>query len=265
MVVPAVLPPQILVVEDDIAHRELFQDVLAELGYRCLTASSLDRALCLVHQQPVDLIVSDCFSSTFQQALASLRPLRELAYPVPLVVCTAWPVTDTDVREQGFAGLLPKPFTLDQLVTTVSDRLNQPFSEEQLRQAEVARRYVAALNRWDFDGLIALLTEDIQYYPWVVSAFPATYPWRGHTAGRTFYQEARRYFGDWQADVVQLYPVPNGVATRLLLRWHAPNGAVRQQMQCFFFQFSDEGTIRQVGIPLLEQRDPHLVEENQAG
>jgi CheY-like chemotaxis protein len=253
-------PPQLLIVEDDQAQRELLQTLLAELGYRCLTASSLEQALRLVNLLPVDLIVSDCFSSTFLEALPSLRPLRELASPAPVIICTAWPLADIEVTEQGFAGLVPKPLTFDHLVTTVTACLNQPFSEEQLRQAEVAQRYVAAMSRWDIDALVALLAEDIQYYPWLVPAYPAAHPWMGRAAGRTYYQEMARYFGVNQMEVVQVYPVPNGVATRVLSEWYDPNGICRQHMLCFFFQFTDAGQIRQIGMPPRDEQMRALLE-----
>jgi CheY-like chemotaxis protein len=249
-----------LIVEDDQAQRELLQTLLEELGYCCLTASSLDQALRMVNHLPVDLIVSDCFSSTFQEALPSLRELHELAYPTPMIVCTAWPITDTEVAEQGFAGLVPKPITFDHLVTEVIEGLNQPFGEEQLRQAEVARRYVAAMSRWDIDTLTALLAEDIQYYPWLVSSYPDAHPWRGRAAGRSYFQEMARYIGAWKADVVHLAPVPNGVAARILLEWYDPNGICRQQMLSVLFQFDGEGQIRQMGMPLRDEQLRALLE-----
>jgi CheY-like chemotaxis protein len=254
---PASTPasPTVLIVEDDQAQRELLQTLLAELGYRCLTASSLEQALRLVSHLPVDLIVSDCFSSTVQEALPSLGPLRDLAYPAPVIVCTAWPLTDSEVTEQGFAALVPKPLTFDRLVTTVAACLNQPFSEEQLRQAEVARRYVAAMSRWDLDMLVAMLAEDIQYYPWLASSYPDAHSWTGRAAGRSYFQGMARYFGASQTDMVHVYPVPNGVAVRVLLEWYDPNGICRQQMLSVLFQFNEEGQIRQMGMPL---RDEHL-------
>lgn len=251
----ATLPsPQLLVAEDDLAQRALLQDVLAELGYRCLTAFSLEQALHMVHLLPVDLIVSDCFSSTFQEALPSLRPLRELAQPIPIIVCTAWPLTDSEVQELGFAALVPKPLTFDRLVTTVVSGLNQPFSDQQLNQAEVARRFVAAISHWDLDALVALLAEEIQYYPWLDPAYPAAHPWRGRAEGRSYFQEMARYFRASRADVVHIYPVPNGVATRVLLEWYDPDGLCRQQMLSFFFQFTDAGQIRQMGMPLRNEQ-----------
>jgi CheY-like chemotaxis protein len=101
MTMPAAAsPPRLLVVEDDRDQRAFFQDVLQDMGYHCLAASSLDQALRIIHQQPIDLIISDLFSSTPRNAVASLRPLLALAQPVPVIASTAWPVTDTQVHEQ---------------------------------------------------------------------------------------------------------------------------------------------------------------------
>ncbi len=137
MSAPAPTSPHLLVVEADPALQLILQEALAEMGYVSTSASSLDQALRLLNQQHVDLIVTDSFSSTSQEALAPLRPLLALSHPLPVILCTAWPLTETVVKQEGFAGLVLQPFELDHLVTMVAECLNQPWSPAQLRQAEV--------------------------------------------------------------------------------------------------------------------------------
>jgi DNA-binding NtrC family response regulator len=146
-------PPRLLLVEGDLALRNVLPDALAAMGYSCTVASYPEQALRMLHRLPVDLIVTETFSHTRQDVLASSRPLLNLSHPIPVIVSTAWPVTATEVHEYGFAALVPKPFLLDQLVTTVAECLNLPFSEEQRRQAEVVQRFLVAASRWDIDAM----------------------------------------------------------------------------------------------------------------
>jgi CheY-like chemotaxis protein len=243
-------PPRLLLVEGDLALRNVLQDALAEMGYSCTVASSPEQALRMLHRQPVDLIVTETFSRTRQDVLAPSCSLLNLSHPTPVIVCTAWPVTETEVREHGFAALVPKPFLLDQLVTTVAECLNQPFSEEQRRQAEVVQRFLVAASRWDIDAVVALVTADMVYYPWLVSPYPAARPVIGRTAASAYLQEMARYFGPVRLDAVRISPCPHGLAARFLLHWGVPEGAARQQMVCLCFQITDEGQVGQVGMPL---------------
>jgi CheY-like chemotaxis protein len=243
-------PPHLLVVEDDPDLQRVLQNALEAMGYPTTGASSLDQALRLIQQQPVELIVTDTFSRTPQDALASLRPLRQLSHPIPIVVCTGWPVSDSVVKERGFAALVHKPSTLDHLVVTVAECLNQPFSGAQERQVVVIRRYVAAVRRWDLDALMALVTDEIIIYPWVGPLSPDVYPATGRDAARAYLQELARYFGPLQVVQQHVSVCPQGLAARCLLHWHTPEGALRERMMRLCFQFTDDGTIRQIGMPL---------------
>jgi CheY-like chemotaxis protein len=260
--------PQLLVVEDNLALQHLLRDALEEMGYPATGASSLDQALRLVQYQPIDVIVTGTFARTPQDALASLRPLRQLPHPIPVVVCTGWPVTDTAVKEHGFAALVPNPFLLDHLVVTVAECLNQPFSDAHRRQAELVRRFLAATKRWDIDALMALVADEITFSPWFAPLIPSAHVQAGRDAARAYLHELARYFGPLRLDQLHLYPCPGGVAARFLLQWHTPDAAARERMMRLCFQFTDEGQIRQIGIPLgdeyLQARSIPHEEDNQA-
>jgi CheY-like chemotaxis protein len=246
-------PPRLLVIEDDQDLQHLLHDALEEMGYSCISATSRKQALYLIRQQPFDLIVTDTFSRTAQDALPSIRSLLDASHPTPVVVCTGWLMAASTVQQQGFAGLVQKPFSLCDLVTTVAECLNQPFNDIQLRQAEVVCRYFAAASQWEIDTLISLFAEEIKHYPWLVPADCSAYAWTGHAAARSYLQELADYFGPLRLDHVHISPCPDGLAARFVQRWRAPNGAIREQMVCLSFQITEDGKIYQVSMPLHDE------------
>lgn len=250
---PPTLPPQLLIIEENLDLQRALQQVLAEQGYAATAASSLEEALWLVHQQPFDLILTDLFPPTNEETLASLLPLRQLAHGIPIVVMASL-LTPREVEQQGFSTRLSLPFGLDDLITTVAEGLNHPFSLDRGRQEEGVKRYILALMHGDMEEVLALCTEDVRIYPWIVPAYPAARPVTGRRAARAYLQEEQRYFGTYQAGLVQLYPCPHGVAVRLRLRWKDPAGALQQQMVGRCLEVTADGQISQLGIPVQDER-----------
>lgn len=246
-------PPQLLLIETHPDLRRILQMVLIDQGYVVMGAASLEQALRLVHRQPFALILTDLFTPAGQETLAHLLPLRELAHGIPIVVVATW-LTASDVRQQGFSGVLHQPFGLDDLVTAVAEGLNQPFSAAQRPQTVVAQRFVSALLERDVEAVLALCTEEVRMYPWIVPAYPAAHPAFGWTAARAYLEELQQYFVTSQAESVQCYPCPHGVAVRLWLRWQDPAGAVYQQMVGLCLAVTADGQISQVGVPVQDER-----------
>ena len=261
----AVSPPRLLVVEDDQNLQHLLLDALEEMGYLCMAATSLKQALYLIHRQPFDLIVTDTFSRTAQDSLPSIRSLLDSSHSTPVIVCTGWLMAVSTVQQQGFAGLVQKPFSLCDLITTVAECLNQPFSDVQLRQADVVRRYFDAASRWDIDALSSLFAEEIKHYPWLIPADSATYAWIGHAAARSYLQELACYFGPLRLDHLHLSPCPDGLAARFVQRWRAPDGSIREQMVCLSFQITEDGKIYQVSMPLHDEYRQTLLRAHACG
>ena len=97
---PAPVSPHILVVEVDPGLQLLIQTTLAGMGYASTLASSLEEALRLLHKHPFDLVVTDIFFRNEQKALASLRPLLALSHPLPIILCAAWPFSESVVEQR---------------------------------------------------------------------------------------------------------------------------------------------------------------------
>jgi CheY-like chemotaxis protein len=230
----------------------VFQEALAEMGYASTLATSLQQALRLLHRQPFDLILTDTSSRTGQEApgtWASLYPLLALSHPLPVVLCTARPVKEIDVRHEGFAGLVVKPIDLDHLVTTVAECLNQPWTPARRHQAAVVHRAVAAFIQRDAEALAALCTEEVHFFPWLVPVYPFARSVVGRAAVRAYLQEVKEYLGAYQTDHVHLYSCPHGVAVRLQIRWEDAAGTRKQQMLGCCGKVSQDGAIGQMGLP----------------
>lgn len=255
---PAPVSPRLLVVEAVPSLGLIFHDALAEMGYASTLAASLRQALRLLNQHPFDLIVADTSPDTVfhtrQDALAPLGPLLALSHPLPVVLCTLLPLSESDVRQDGVAGWVRHPFTLDELVTTVAECLHQPWSPAQLPQAEVVQRGVASFIQRDVGALVALCTEEVRFYPWIVPPYPRARPVMRRAAVRVYLEEVAQYLGAYQVDDVHLSPCPHGVAVRLLMRWQDPAGAPNQQMVCGCVKFTADNQISQLGLPQPDDR-----------
>ena len=113
----------ILVVDDSPDIAVLIREVLAEEGYRALVAPTVAVALDILAAFRVGLVITDAFypaPGATGDLWAALDPLTRAASDTPLVLCTARPAAEyADHAAHGFAALLPKPFTLDELAVLV--------------------------------------------------------------------------------------------------------------------------------------------------
>ena len=64
--------------------------------------------------------------------------------------------------------LLRKPFSSEELITSVAACLNQPWSPEHYQQAAVLEGFVAALARKVVEAAIAWCLEEVQCYLWLI-------------------------------------------------------------------------------------------------
>jgi DNA-binding NtrC family response regulator len=115
--------PTILVVEDDPAIARLTGDTLGDEGYRVLTARTAAEARSLLITGRCGLVLSDAVGAVSPADAAfwvGLEAIRDAAGTTPVVIFSAHrPEFFASYAERGFAGLLPKPFDIEQLVATV--------------------------------------------------------------------------------------------------------------------------------------------------
>ncbi|MHB8634118.1 MAG: response regulator [Thermoplasmatota archaeon] len=125
---------RVLLVDDEQDILESLKTLLenAVPNVTCLTAESGAKALEILHQGPVDLIISD-FKMPGMNGLAFLEQARTLMPDVPRIMITAFPhleVAVAAINEARVEIFLTKPMDPDKFINVVRDTL----------QARIARR-----------------------------------------------------------------------------------------------------------------------------
>ena len=118
-----VLPPTILICEDEEPLRELVRAALGN-GYRFAEAIDGREALDLARTLQPDLIVLDVMlpGTSGLDVLATLRE-DEVTGRIPVVVITAWTHAQQEVLDAGAQRFVSKPFDPDSLKAIVDELL----------------------------------------------------------------------------------------------------------------------------------------------
>jgi len=116
-------PPTLLVVDDDPATREGLARMLADAGYRMLTADSFERAVDVLKSASPDLLILDVRLGDFN----GLQLVATAPRPVRAIVVTGFddPVLERDARALG-AEFLVKPITRARLLAMIEHQLPTP-------------------------------------------------------------------------------------------------------------------------------------------
>jgi CheY-like chemotaxis protein len=119
--------PDVVVIEDDAAIRELIVEALGEEGYVAVGLLGGTDATPLIAAAPPRLILldrhlGDCDA---QVVLAALRATPFLA-SIPVVLMSASATVYEEALALGTAGALAKPFQLEALAACVATFLAQP-------------------------------------------------------------------------------------------------------------------------------------------
>ncbi|WP_219094946.1 response regulator [Pseudomonas sp. UMAB-40] len=122
----------IIVVEDDPLLRHLMQEILTEVGGHCIAFGTGDDALIYMLQSGTQcaLIIAD-HGLPGQVQGAELAELVRGKWPkIPIVITSGW--TDSFIGLPENSNFLPKPWTLEGLVTAVAEALQPgvPVSEK---------------------------------------------------------------------------------------------------------------------------------------
>ncbi len=116
----------ILIIEDQASIRRLLTSLLRTVPYQVTSATSIEEAVELLGAHHFDLILTDTFSARSDDALASIAPVIRVAGRTPILVLTAHRLDVDQVQAAGCAGLLRKPFDIDDLLGQVRAFLAQP-------------------------------------------------------------------------------------------------------------------------------------------
>ncbi len=241
----------LLVIEDDDELREMLALLLEDEGYETRSAATLNDALAALDEQSFDLILTDLFAHAPGDVLSSAQVVRERAAPTPVGVMTGWRTTAEEAEQAEFAFLVAKPFDVEQLLEVVAGSLRTPLTEEQERQAEVVRRYFAALGAHDWDALAGLCAEDVTYI------LPGTSPYadeiRGREPFRRYSEETFRDFPNARFEHITIHALPNGLIARYSGIWNTGEGQESRMSGVVVFHFTGE-RIQRIGVRLPDER-----------
>ncbi|MCC6695202.1 MAG: response regulator [Candidatus Hydrogenedentes bacterium] len=113
-------PARVLVVDDDVAVREILKQTLHMRGFSVDLASDGVQAWTLIRQRPPDIILLDLLMPN-RDGLSVLRELQQLTDPPPVIFMTgnASPQVREDALALGVRAFLLKPFELRRVLEEV--------------------------------------------------------------------------------------------------------------------------------------------------
>ena len=112
---------RVLVVDDEVALRDLFATILSEAGWQVDVAGNGDQALVLLDSRQYEVVLSD-IDMPGMNGLQLLRAVRTRDLDLPVLLVTGHPQVDSAVQalEQGALRYLLKPVALNALTEAVA-------------------------------------------------------------------------------------------------------------------------------------------------
>lgn len=110
----------ILIVDDDDAIRRLMTSVIEREGYTALVAEDAGRALQLLDQHDVDLVLLDLHMPGPADGEDLLFLLRDRGDEVPIIIVSGWVDDEATINQPDCVhAVLKKPVRIDDLTETV--------------------------------------------------------------------------------------------------------------------------------------------------
>jgi DNA-binding response OmpR family regulator len=118
---------RILLIEDEPAIARLTELVLVSAGFAVVQTKRHESARELLHETAFDLVIAD---TEFGARATDLHGLSELAGAAgcPVLLFTAHRFSQAQVSAAGLAGIISKPFDIDQLLAVVERTVAAPGS-----------------------------------------------------------------------------------------------------------------------------------------
>jgi len=115
---------KIMVVDDRWGIRRLLSEVLQDVGYQVITASSGRDALELVKEHAVDLILLDMKMSGMD-GLETLTLLKKVCPQTIVLIMTAYEEVEglKEASRRGAAGYISKPFDINDIKSLIAAKL----------------------------------------------------------------------------------------------------------------------------------------------
>ena len=114
--------PRILIVDDDVGHRQSLRIILEEEGFECWEAENGEVAIGLLESKPHDLVLTD-LDMPIMDGFQLVKQIHQgvEALKVPTIVVTGNLNKDLQARllEAGAAQIFTKPDTLEELLMAI--------------------------------------------------------------------------------------------------------------------------------------------------
>jgi len=120
---------RILVVDDEESLVSTLTEIFFDKGYQVIQALSGEEAVEAFDHKPVDLVLLDLQMPGISGADV-LRHIRATAPQTRVVIVTAFPERENEVKPLGYDAFVQKPFAMDHLVRTVDSLLTGKDDEE---------------------------------------------------------------------------------------------------------------------------------------
>ncbi len=117
----------ILVVDDEAGMRESVCEILARDGYANLTAGDGQRAIALVREKRVDLVLLD-IKMPGLDGIETLKRIRAINEKLPVVMVTGYGTIESAVQamKYGAKDYITKPFVISNLRNVITENLRLP-------------------------------------------------------------------------------------------------------------------------------------------
>ncbi len=121
----------ILVIDDERSMREMLEIIFSEDGYETITASNGSKALHILKERRVDLVIQD-LKMPGLNGTDLLKALKGVAPDIPVIIITAYSTWDKAVQAMrlGAYGYIKKPFDNDNIRCCVSRALDSRAATE---------------------------------------------------------------------------------------------------------------------------------------
>jgi two-component system, NtrC family, response regulator HydG len=125
---------EILVVDDDTAHRTMLRTLLTSWGYMTEEADDGKSAIAAVRMRPYDLILMDIRMVTMS-GLDALPEIKAYNPAIPIIIITAYASVETAVEalKKGAYDYLTKPLDFDELRLTMERAVDHSALKEENR------------------------------------------------------------------------------------------------------------------------------------
>jgi two-component system, NtrC family, sensor kinase len=140
------VPPQVLVLEDEATMADQLELALKDEGYGVQMSSTGQSALKTLGKKGFDLFIAD-LNLPDMDGMDVIRRVKEGRPDTKVIVITGYPTIPSAIEamKTGVVDYLPKPFTYDELMTTIKEALKREPAVPEAPSGELVEAHVENL------------------------------------------------------------------------------------------------------------------------